>query len=255
VLLQPEPAERLQNSLSPAPASLRLPGDKHLEHAGARAVGGHGAPLSVILGFMEGLWRGQGRSAIANPWWWPQGRNTTREFLEEQARSELSVTAFATKVGASAGTLYSWRRRLAEPIQPCASGGPRYPPGLALSGALPTKLHPDPRRCRSRCPPLPRAWTEPSNQAPCPAPPTPHPASPARLCVAASTSPRRIRRTAPTHFSASRSLIPEVLPGHCAGMCQERSAALRGLGSSWSIRSRRPCFTGCSSLRHDLDEG
>ena len=37
-----------------------------------------------------------------------------RALLEEQAQSELSVTEFAAEVGVSAGTLYAWRRRLAD---------------------------------------------------------------------------------------------------------------------------------------------
>lgn len=37
-----------------------------------------------------------------------------RGLLEEQAESELSVSEFAEEVGVSAGTLYSWRRRLAD---------------------------------------------------------------------------------------------------------------------------------------------
>ena len=36
-----------------------------------------------------------------------------RALLDEQASSELSMTAFARGVGLSAATLYSWRRRLA----------------------------------------------------------------------------------------------------------------------------------------------
>lgn len=46
------------------------------------------------------------------------GRNDLAEYyrglLEEQAQSELSVSAFAEEVGVSAATLYLWRRRFAD---------------------------------------------------------------------------------------------------------------------------------------------
>jgi hypothetical protein len=45
--------------------------------------------------------------------------------LELQAKSGLSVTAFAARAGISAWSLYQWRRRLAVPVSRPADAAPR----------------------------------------------------------------------------------------------------------------------------------
>lgn len=57
--------------------------------------------------------RSGGRSGLAEYY---------RGLLDEQAKSELSVSAFAEEAGLSAATLYSWRRRLAGAVEESDAG-------------------------------------------------------------------------------------------------------------------------------------